>query len=1038
MGDDVFEGPYQDADLKDNVGPYFDSIADSIVVPSVQDAIQDDGIVYSGIGIGYRDGIIDNERYGMRGFTYYNNGGAATQADPSSAAQYYNYMSGFWRFGDETFYGGTGFAGSTGGTNIPSDYMFPGDSDPLNWATAGIEPGFDWDEETNNNPSGDRRFVQSAGPFTLTPGAVNNITVGIVFGRGTEGSLFSSVDAMKRADTKAQALFDACFAILTPPDAPRLSIQELENQLVLTIENPVTSNNYLEEYAQIDEVNITDPIVDDAAKIYTFEGYQIFQLLDDAAGVADIEDPEKARLVAQCDIENDIERIVNFEFDEELGFAVPIEKVDGSNEGIRHSFLITEDAFAQGERALVNHKTYYYVAVAYAHNEFKRFDPTDALFLDGQKIPYISSRLSFDGTAIKSVPGVPHNPTPEADGTSQNIEYGSSPIITRLDGFGNGGNDLALTQATKDAIVASGIVETPSYDYGRGPLNVKVIDPLNVADGYFECRFIDYDIPVTFNDCEEASWVIDRFDQPGGTLLESVSSEFIIQANNEQLIPQWGISVQIHHKPYFNTSLGSGIVERYSTDLIRSDIGYADSSLQWVSGVQDNDGFFPTNWIRSGDYTPETDPNDAQYECNPNALPYLDPCSYRDQAGGDDDKVFAGLLDGTIAPHKLVGYQADYMPLAYYNLNTISGTKNAASISYIPGVDIVITNDRSKWTRCPVIELGRDVNLNVNSAEPGQLRQSASVDKFGNDDGTGTGMGWFPGYAIDVESGVRLYMAFGENSFLGNENGADMLWNPTDRLVDGVGTPIMGGMHPVYVWGYNFKSIHGDPFGAAVDFPAYIPGSSNAESNAGNELYNQYGLMDGGDQTAAKFVYASLAWVAYPMASAGYDLTNAYEGSGDRASFPTDVEIELRVNKEYKNYVATGENGGRPMYSWSMDDIATDTGSDDQLAEALEMINVVPNPYYAYSEYERTRLDTRVKITNLPERCTVTIYSVNGKLVRTFKKDSPITSVDWDLKNWQAIPVAGGVYLIHVEVPGIGEKVLKFFGGMRQVDLQGI
>ena len=55
-----------------------------------------------------------------------------------------------------------------------------------------------------------------------------------------------------------------------------------------------------------------------------------------------------------------------------------------------------------------------------------------------------------------------------------------------------------------------------------------------------------------------------------------------------------------------------------------------------------------------------------------------------------------------------------------------------------------------------------------------------------------------------------------------------------------------------------------------------------------------------------------------------------------------------------------------------------------------------------------------------------------------FKKDSPITSLDWDLTNFKSIPVAGGVYLIHVDVPGIGERVLKFFGGMRQVDLQGI
>lgn len=1023
IGCDFFEGPYQDADDKDNIGPYYDPVLDSIVSPTVAQALNDDGIVYQGIGIGYGDGIIDNERFGMRGFTYYTSTAPATQSDPSNAAQYYNYMSGLWRNGDQAIFGGTGFPGGAGGTNIPSAYMFPGDSDPLHWATAGVDPGFEWDEATNNNPAGDRRFVQSAGPFTLTPGAVNNITVGIVYGRGTEGNLFASVEAMKRADTKAQALFDACFAILTPPDAPKLVIQELENQLVLTIANPVTSNNYLEGYAEEDKVNITDPTVD---RVYTFEGYQIYQLLDDATGVADLGDPQKARLVAQCDIENNISRIVNFEFDDALGFAVPEEKVKGENKGIRHSFLITEDEFAQGERALVNHKEYYYVAVAYAHNEFKKYDPTDPLLLDGQKIPYISSRLSFDGTAIKAVSAVPHNPTPEADGTLQNIAYGSSPRITRLDGYGNGNNDLDLTEESKASIIANGILETPTYDFGRGPLNIKVIDPLNVVDGYFECKFRDYN-SVSFNDADTASWVIIRYDKEGGSVLDSISSDFTIEFNNEQLIPEWGISVQIQQRRYFVTSLG-GLVDRFSTDLIRADISFADSSKRWLAGVPDNDAFYPTNWVRSGDYTPGTNPAETPYDCTPDELPYLDPCNYKDRAGGDNDKVFSKILEGTIAPHKMVGFEADYMPIAYYNAaSVLTSSKNASSLSYLPGVDIVLTNDKSKWTRCPVIELGRDASLTVGNAVAGQLRKSPSVDKNGNPDGSGsTGMSWFPGYAIDIESGARLYMGFGENSFLGNENGADMKWNPTDRLVDGVGTPLMGGMHPIYVWSYKQATIHGDVL-AAADFPAYIP--ANANTNAGNELYNQFQLIEANNTPAKKYVYAALSWISYAMAAPGYDIKNG---------FPTDVEIELRVNKEYKNYSATGVNGGKPMYSWSMDDIATTTGSADRLAEALEMINVVPNPYYAYSEYERTRLDTRVKITNLPERCSIKIYSVNGKLVRSFKKDSPITSLDWDLNNFKGIPVAGGVYLIHVDIPDIGERVIKFFGGMRQVDLQGI
>ena len=89
-------------------------------------------------------------------------------------------------------------------------------------------------------------------------------------------------------------------------------------------------------------------------------------------------------------------------------------------------------------------------------------------------------------------------------------------------------------------------------------------------------------------------------------------------------------------------------------------------------------------------------------------------------------------------------------------------------------------------------------------------------------------------------------------------------------------------------------------------------------------------------------------------------------------------------------------------------------------------------------EYERNRIDTRVKITNLPERCTIKIYNTQGKLVKTFKKDTPITSIDWLLINHKGIPVSSGVYLIHVDVEGVGEKIIKSFISMRQTDLQNI
>ena len=1007
VGVDFFEGPYQDNDGVDNAF-----------------GINDDEALN---GIGFGDGVIDNERFGMRRFLYYSNttnGANPNQTDPTSASDYYNYLKGFWKDGSKFVYGGSGhISDAEADPNTPCDFMFPGDTDPLGWGTGGY-PQEPWTEQSSNNTPNDRRFVQSAGPFVLMPGSVNNITVGIVWARSNGGDPFASVEVLRKADDKAQALFENCFKILEGPHAPDLMIQELENELILTLSNNSSSNNYQEGYTEFDPFIVADD--PDADKYYRFQGYQVFQLVDNEVSLSELNDPRKARLVAQCDKKDGVGRLINFEFDDGLGASIPTEMVDGDDQGIKHSFKVTEDKFAQGSPTLVNHKPYYFMAIAYAYNNYKDYNPEDPTALNGQKKPYIPCRKAAVG-GVQAVSAIPHSPIPEAGGTAQLIEYGSSPRITRLDGYGNGNRELELTQESIAEILETGMTLTPTYDYGKGPINVKVVDPLNLANGYFECKFRDYST-TNFTAADTASWVIYRYASEGdATALDSVSSQRTIAFDNEQIVPEWGISVQINQEKYFKpvTTTTGGGVELNSTTMISSSINFADSSKQWLTGVNDNDAYFPTNWILCGDFDPEDDETDADYECNDDAPSYLNLCNYNDNWTRDQNPAWEGILEGIIAPTLLVGYKAAYAPLAYMNESKVDpALKVSTSISFAPSVDIVFTSNEDLWTRCPVVETGRDAGLNIGGASSGELRLSPSVGKDGLEDGSGTGMGWFPGYAIDLETGARLYMAFGENSFLGGENGADMLWNPTSRLVSNVGTPLMGGVHPIYIYSKDLKTINNHS--STYDLPEYKP--SDALNNATHALRLAWDDAQSNQNSITKLraIYTTMSWVCYPMLKEGQDLLS------------TDVTMKLRINKEYKDYVATGANGGKPMYSWSMDDIATITASQDQLKEALDIINVVPNPYYAFSEYERSRLDTRIKFTNLPELCTVKVYTVNGKLVRTFKKDSPITSLDWNLTNQVNIPVASGIYLVHITVPGVGEKVLKAFISMRTPDLQGI
>jgi len=294
------------------------------------------------------------------------------------------------------------------------------------------------------------------------------------------------------------------------------------------------------------------------------------------------------------------------------------------------------------------------------------------------------------------------------------------------------------------------------------------------------------------------------------------------------------------------------------------------------------------------------------------------------------------------------------------------------------------------------------------------------------------GMGWFPGYAINLETGERLNIAFGENSDLPQQNGADMIWNPTSTVKDTGANDVLGGMHYVWIFGHNLNGLN--------DVPKYDYGAQIISKLSGNPI-----------ASVKRAIFKDMMWTAIPIARYGINFNDGHPKG--------DVKVRLRVAKTYRTYVPDSTNivnGGNPLYEFSVPSTLEPSINQESAAKnALNLIRVVPNPYYAYSSYERTRedqLDNRVRITNLPGKCTISIYTLNGTLVRQIKRDvsgdvsageavtegqdnNLSSTLDWDLKNSKGIPIASGMYLIHVKADGVGERTLKWFGVIRPIDL---
>jgi hypothetical protein len=989
------------------------------------------------LGVDYFRGPLDSagNEIGLSSFAYFQNDNDPVRGNPGSAVQHYRLMDGLWLDGRPISRGGTGDNGP-GATKFPYVfYSFPAETDASAWSMC-----------TEGITGADYRFLHTSGPFVLKPGAVNELISGVVWVPEIPDYPCPALTELVEADVLAQNLFDDCFKITDGPDAPYIDVIEMENELVLNMNYVPGQNNYQLVYEESPA-----RIRGTADTTYNFQGYKVYQVINENISVTDLDDPDKAREIFQVDLRDSISKVINWTAfsDPDIQAFIPEIMVDGANKGLKHTFQVTEDKFAGGNPQLVNHKPYYFCVVAYAHNEYQKYDP---ILNTGQALPYLQGRRNF-----QIYTGIPRPNDPEYNGINLNSSYGDQPEITRIDGKGNGGGlflDFVDPDAAEADVLNNGIIGQVTYAKGGGPIDVKVVDPLRVPASQFELYISDENYNWTQD--PNTGVLIPNPPASGATAALGDSLFWVLKdlnisnlmwtsyqplsVNYEQYIPELGLAFVVEDIPTPGTEGTSG--------YIGSSAVYADSSAtKWFVGVSDAE--LPFDMLKTGnaqddeDLDPEEDYSTLVGGWHPVRLA---DCVYR--------------LEEYYFSTSQVVYSAN--ALAFCN-SWRSGNRDRL-LENIRNVNVVLTPNKEEWSRCIVVETANlyhtdALGLSVPGGygQLGWKQNEAGRDKDGNIDASNSGMSWFPGFAYDVETGERLNIFFGENSFLdggffdenifpGANTGNDMLFNPTSttQATPPNGFPVFGAEN------IFLSTINGGQHAIYIAGSIYDECQSVISSYAPSFFTPPYNTLK--DQ----IVWGTFMHMEEETSMNGNDGQPQANGHIP----PSKVTFKLRVATPYEIYAATGENGDYPKYSFDLSTLAPSKSVDTTAASALDLISVVPNPYYAYSEYEQTETENVIKVTNLPAKCDVRIYSIEGRLIREYNisqeyTDNDIrpgdinrltglggaeqqvsTSLEWDLKNQAAVPVGSGVYLIHVIVPNVGERVVKSFIINRALDAQ--
>ena len=246
-----------------------------------------------------------------------------------------------------------------------------------------------------------------------------------------------------------------------------------------------------------------------------------------------------------------------------------------------------------------------------------------------------------------------------------------------------------------------------------------------------------------------------------------------------------------------------------------------------------------------------------------------------------------------------------------------------------------------------------------------------------------------------------------------------------------------------YVWWYDADTF------AVVPFEAWDVGIGTFDDNTDDIRLLTGGYSGGGTVGAFDFTYTDPAF-GYPATDWVY-FRRPVNDKGSWEAFVQDItsgtwsyswwapnseEVLARIiicdfggagtlpeTGTVIRWITNKPNSPADVFRFSTK--APEYSKKNALAD-VEKIKVYPNPYYGMNPRELTTLDRFVSFNHLPQKAIFRIFDLAGNLVRVLHKDDPSQFFKWDLKNHNNLPVASGIYIIHIEMPDLGAtKILK-------------